>query len=88
MSDHDELADQLEEEADRLEHESDQLERQGQSVRDAAERAQEDEYTPAPMGEDDPAHREAPEGEGEDADGDGADFDPEDLGVPPQDPKD
>ena len=87
MSDHEELADRLEEDADRLQHESDQLSEQGESARAAAEEAQQDEYTPAPLGEKDPAHRESPEGEGEVSNaGDGGDddFDPEDLGVPPQ----
>jgi hypothetical protein len=87
MSDHEELADRLEEDADRLQHESDQLGEQGESARAAAEEAQQDEYTPAPLGEKDPAYRESPEGEGEGPDaGDGGEdaFDPEDLGAPPQ----
>lgn len=88
MSDHEELADDLEREADRLEHESEQLGEQGESARAAAEQAHSDEYTPEPLGEKDPAHRESPEGEDEgevsDAGEDGSDFDPEDLGVPPQ----
>lgn len=86
MSDHDSLADDLEQEADRLEEQSEQLGKQGESARAATEQAQQDEFTPAPMGERDPAHRESPEGEGEEAaagEG-GSDFDPEDLGVPPQ----
>lgn len=58
MSDHDELADELEREADRLEHESDRLGEQGESAREGVEQAQADEYVPAPMGDEDPAHRE------------------------------
>ncbi len=63
MSDHDELADRLEQDAERLQHESDRLEQQGESARSAVEQAQQDEYTPAPLGEDDPAYREPSEAE-------------------------
>lgn len=84
MSDHEDLADRLDDDAKRLEHESEQLAEQGESARTKIEQAQQDEFTPAPLGQHDPAHREAPEGEGEGADtSESQGMDPERLGEPP-----
>ena len=65
MSEHDEIADKREAELNYMEAESDRNVDRAEEARDALEQAGRDELVPTALGEHDPAHREAPEGEGE-----------------------
>ncbi len=61
MSEHDELADRREQEANYLEAAAERNEDLAEEARDALDEAQQDEFTPAALGPDDPGGRDEDE---------------------------